>query len=63
MGAMNSSQIEIKCLANGMGPYMGSQRVTGSPVREAVLGRPVLHGIQASCLSAPQVIGCRLVGS
>ena len=22
MGAMNSSQIEIKCLANGMGPYM-----------------------------------------
>ncbi len=40
-----------------------SRRVTGSPVREAVLGRPVLHGIQASCLSAPQVIGCRLVGS
>ncbi|GAB1055181.1 MAG: hypothetical protein WAqPseu_17510 [Shewanella algae] len=24
MGAMNSSQIEIKCLANGMGPYMGA---------------------------------------
>ncbi|GAB1050911.1 MAG: hypothetical protein Sw1PiTSA_11120 [Shewanella algae] len=38
MGAMNSSQIEIKCLANGMGPYMGSQRVTGSPVRERTAG-------------------------
>ncbi|BCV50599.1 hypothetical protein TUM17382_32920 [Shewanella algae] len=47
MGAMNSSQIEIKCLANGMGPYMGSQRVTGSPVRKA-------H---------PQVMGYTVAGS
>ena len=29
MGAMNSSQIEIKCLANGMGPYM--EIVNGRP--------------------------------
>ena len=40
-----------------------SRRVTGSPVREAVLGRPVLHCIQASCPSTPQVMGYIMVGS
>lgn len=44
MGAMNSSQIEIKCLANGMGPYMGSQRVTASPVREPTAGDGLHRG-------------------
>ncbi|BCV63133.1 hypothetical protein TUM17386_28040 [Shewanella algae] len=44
MGAMNSSQIEIKCLANGMGPYMGLLRVTGSPVRERTAGDGLHRG-------------------
>ncbi|MEL4422690.1 hypothetical protein AAEH90_13980, partial [Shewanella algae] len=51
MGAMNSSQIEIKCLANGMGPYMECiptfvWNKCGSSLDENI---PVFDGHSSAC--------------